>query len=322
MKTLCTLVLILVLPASEYNVQNSGGADVRLPGSAGIDAIEETTPLILGDVEAFRAEIRQHPDSPEAYYKLGIACLHIPVFPGLVEAREAFKHAIALKPDYAEAYNGLGFAYHGFQFGLVIYGTQYKFAVKAHEKAIALRPDYSEAYLGLGIARWGLEQYQEAIEAYQQAIKLRPDYPEAYSCLSQAYQNSGRYDDAAAAHQQMMGLVYGQRESAEQRTGISPWAKSLNDEYMDYNQLGRLYTEAGQYEKAVDAHREAIRLNPHEPMLYHNLGLTYLKSGDKESALGQYNLLMSMLRKPGYGYDQQIIQNSCEDLYYQIKQSP
>jgi hypothetical protein len=63
------------------------------------------------------------------------------------------------------------------------------------------------------------------------------------------------------------------------------------------------------------------KLKPHDPMLYHNLGLTYLKSGDRELALAQYNLLMDMLERPGDGYDKQIIQGFCEDLYDQIQKS-
>jgi tetratricopeptide (TPR) repeat protein len=319
MKTISVLLLILILPVRSVDLSSQKSIP-GLQNPAVINSTQSTPTLLLGDVNALLNEARNHPDSPEAHFELGLAYLNSP-FPNLTESREEFKRAIELKPDYAEAYNALGYAYHGFQIGLWVYGARYKMAVKAHQKAIALRPDYAEAYLGLGIAYWELEHSEKAIDAMKQAIYLNPDYYEAYTHLSFVYHGLHRYQEAIEAHQQMIRLVYHERVTPGEGDRIGHWQRPQEYEYLDYNQLGRLYTDAGQYENAMEAHQQAIRLKPDEPMLYHNLGLTYLSSGDKGSALAQYNLLVEMEQRVSDNNEKEMLRSFSEDLLRQIQRS-
>ncbi len=51
------------------------------------------------------------------------------------------------------------------------------------------------------------------------------------------------------------------------------------------------YGELGRYQDAIEACRQAIRINPDDAEAYCNLGVAYLILGDKSSAIDQYKKL-------------------------------
>ena len=58
--------------------------------------------------------------------------------------------------------------------------------------------------------------------------------------------------------------------------------------------LGTAYGELGKYEEAIEAFRQAIRINPDYADAHYNLGLTYLILKDNGSALEQYKILKKL----------------------------
>jgi tetratricopeptide (TPR) repeat protein len=57
-----------------------------------------------------------------------------------------------------------------------------------------------------------------------------------------------------------------------------------------YRAMALIYFRRDQFQEAVDPFKQAIALAP-QGSLYLNLGLTYLKLGDKASALEQHRML-------------------------------
>src|SRR2546426_672800 len=82
--------------------------------------------------------------------------------------------------------------------------------------------------------------------------------------------------------------------SARQRTETdSPAFQALQ-----WFQLGYAAYDVGEYEKAVRAYRESIRLNPDDAVAWYNLGLTYWNLGQYDQAIGVYREAIRL--KPDY----------------------
>ncbi len=86
------------------------------PGMGGADGtgFDQYKQRILEEIETRKQAIREDPDNPTGYFKLGLSYL------ALGRHREeiaAYEEAVRLKPDYAEAHYNLGVAYDLFHKG-------------------------------------------------------------------------------------------------------------------------------------------------------------------------------------------------------------
>ena len=60
--------------------------------------------------------------------------------------------------------------------------------------------------------------------------------------------------------------------------------------------LAYVYRLRGRYHEAIEACKEAIRIDPDYAWAHYNLGLTYLKTGNKDGAQKQYEILKDLDR--------------------------
>lgn len=143
---------------------------------------------------AARQWTEEDPDSPEAWFSLGLALdrrarreadLRL-----AHQAAEAYHRSLALKPD-ARAWNNLG----------VSLDTQNRFpeAERAFGEAIRLRPDYGLAWLNLGITRINAKQYALAAEATRRGLTLLPDQVEGWILLARCLQHLQDWAGQSAA---------------------------------------------------------------------------------------------------------------------------
>ena len=61
-----------------------------------------------------------------------------------------------------------------------------------------------------------------------------------------------------------------------------------------YRVLSDAYIKLGLTKEAVETGKQAVSILLDDPLVYYNLGLTYVTVGDKESATNQYNTLIEM----------------------------
>lgn len=216
-----------------------------------------------GDEETYKKGIRVKYNYAEAFYNQGIGF----VKQGHIEdAAEVFKKAISIEQDYLAAHFALGMVY--------IELENYQEALKSFKEAIKIKPDYAEAYYYLGDAYVHLEQYQEAIERYNQAIQINPDFAEAHHSLGWALHLLGRSSEAI--------------ESLRQAIRINP---NYSDPYFF---LGRVFSDLGHNQESIEAFKEDTRINPKDPMTHYFLAKNYITLLDKESALGEYDILKNL----------------------------
>ena len=138
-------------------------------------------------------------------------------------------------------------------------------ARSAAERAIAIDPGLPEAQVTLGQVLTVSGQYAEAVAVIRRALAKDPRSVPALLALVSALQRS---KDPAGAEQTALRLVELQPTS---------WA--------GFNRLGTMYFLGSRYEKAAEAYRRAIALNPDVARVHLNLGAVLLRLGRFEEAL-------------------------------------
>ncbi len=108
------------------------------------------------------------------------------------------------------------------------------------------------------------EAYAEALDDYRQAQVAAPDRPEPYYNAANAYNRQGEVAGAKAQTDQAL-------KTAEGELAAESW----------YN-LGNAYFDAQQWQAAVEAYKEALRITPDDQDAKHNLELALQKLLDQQ----------------------------------------
>ncbi|MBZ5515285.1 MAG: protein kinase [Acidobacteriia bacterium] len=128
-------------------------------------------------------------------------------------------------------------------------------ALPYHQRAIELDPSFAMGYVAVGGDYADLGTLGRANEYYAKAFELREHASEREKLIITAdyYLNvTGELDKAGQAYQEL-GESYPRDDDARNGSGI-------------------VFAMQGQYEKAVDAYRQSIRLDPDRAFPYVNLG--------------------------------------------------
>jgi tetratricopeptide (TPR) repeat protein len=116
------------------------------------------------------------------------------------------------------------------------------------------RPGYPLGYSGLGTFYYNHGEFAKAVTQFKTMIDLTPDNPMGYYDLGGAYMAMGRYDEAIDVLRKGLAL----KETSEA-----------------WNNLGSAYMYLNRYPEAVDAMKRATELDPHNDVLWRNLGDSY-----------------------------------------------
>lgn len=186
--------------------------------------------------------------------------------------------------------------------GLVADGTgRYRDAAQEYQQAIDLEPGNENAYVGLALAYEHEGAIEEAEQAYQRAIEAHPNSPYAYNSLGTFYLRREQYGKAVQMFQKVIALApesYGAyvnlgatyNNMGEYGNSIEPLKKSISirPSYAGYVNLGVAYAGLKRFTDEAAAYEEAIRLDPHEFIIWGNLGEARYYSGHKEQAMAAY----------------------------------
>jgi serine/threonine protein kinase/tetratricopeptide (TPR) repeat protein len=156
----------------------------------------------------------------------------------------------------------------------------------------------------LGVEQQQKGKYLEAIPFLKRATEIDGNFALAYARMASMYYNGRQFDLAAAASQKAFELR--DRVSERERLYISAgyydnvtgelekyletlelWKRTYSREAGPHNNLAVKYNELGVFDKAGEAAREAIRLNPSSASGYSILAaaLVGLKSFDEAKAI-------------------------------------
>jgi tetratricopeptide (TPR) repeat protein len=194
-----------------------------------------------------------------------------------------FHEAVELNPQYAEAW---------FRVGQCNWGLgNYHDAVEAYRRAIQIKPNYALAHGHLGGLYAALGRFAKASEVLSEALRLDPENAGNYACLGECYFQLGHYGRAIELFAQAIRTHSGIAEIMMNPTYINI---GINDEALWYSCVGTAYCEVGRYDLAIKACNQSVSKNPDLPDAHLALGLAYLKQGDKNSALREYDALKTL----------------------------
>jgi serine/threonine protein kinase/tetratricopeptide (TPR) repeat protein len=156
------------------------------------------------------------------------------------------------------------------------------------EQATTRSLDALSAY-ALGVEQAGRGNYPVAVSLYERAIQIDPQFAVAHEALAREQINTGYGQEAASAAVTRAYALRG-RATEQEKLSIEAlyhstvtgnlersieagelWKKTFPLEWRPYHLLGDLYNSTAQYERAVEAAREAVRLNPDIAAAYSNL---------------------------------------------------
>jgi len=218
---------------------------------------------------------------------------------GYSNAIVQFNHSIALDPNFALAYAGLSDAWGASSITHVPPARAYPQAKAAARKALDLQEDLPDAHVALGMAFLFDWDWQSAERHLTRAIELAPDLAQArdaYSCFLAA---AGRLD--ASVHQGV---------EAVRRNPLAPsyfldlaqaylakgdlsnaWAQAQAALELDHANpmasliLGYVHMMAQRYVEAEQSFREALRLQPDDPLNLGGLGASLAAQSRRAEAL-------------------------------------
>ena len=104
-------------------------------------------------------------------------------------------------------------------------------------------------------------KYTEAITKYNEALKLDPENAQANYEMGFTLVQSGKGND---------GIPY-VRKAIEKTSSLQLKAAC-------YDMLGSIYDNDHQTQKAIEAYKNGIQINPKYQRLYYNLGLSYFRN--------------------------------------------
>ena len=165
----------------------------------------------------------------------------------------------------------------------------YNVAIPALEKAIKLNPEEGTAYYG-----WVLLYYYH-------------DYEKALRVLEQCDAYTLNFSDAPMGEDihYLKGLCHmqlGRYQKAldEFDIYINNLASTHGEDFVNvytFVQRGRCLTQVGEFDKAINSYKKALKYYDKCTEAYYFMGLTQLKINEKDSACSSFNSALNLIQK-------------------------
>lgn len=213
-------------------------------------------------------------------------------------AAEAYELSVRSDPKFARGYVELGSAYRGLD--------DYAQAEKAFAKAVSIQED-SCAQCGLGMVYHLQHRHREAEAALKRAIALNPADECGFHQLGWLYYDEQRYKEAIgpfftettlkprAVTYHFLGNAYRYTNDFDDAVKAYREGLRLDPVYSRmFVDLGHAYYGLGRYSQAMDAYRQAIKADANDVDARVALGLSELKHGDARAASEQYQIVQKL----------------------------
>ncbi len=188
---------------------------------------------------------------------------------------EYVEQSIEIDPDFAPAYVTLAETYLAMNTltgDNVVRLMNRENARKAVDKALELDKSLAEAYVAKGNLAGRLDgDWEKMKDLAEKGLELEPSNAGAHLILSNYYVVKGIYRKAIE-----------EALKAEELDPVNPVVGCL---------VAERYYISGNLEKAIKKNLEVIGLNPNYGWAYHNIGFVYMQAGDPEKAVDAWQQL-------------------------------
>ncbi len=258
-------------------------------------------PVWNNDIALWEDAERKAPGKPRPHFNLGQAYQEAKRFP---EATREYEHALELNPDLHAARSNIAAIYMD-QGAL---GSAEEILVKVTETA----PEFADGFINLGVLFIRKNEPKRALQALESALEINDDSPAAYSNHGAALTLAGDFTAAVysyerAAHLGLnapgfrlsLGQAYllaGDREAAEREfLGLVGTPNSAEA----YRNLGALYSDANDLDKAIAYLQQAVRERPMYPDAHNDLGVIYIEKRMYDAAIGAFETVLGQQSDDG-----------------------
>lgn len=192
--------------------------------------------------------------------------------------------------------------------GLAAYSHQrYDQAVVAFRRSIELDPGQAAIHLNLSIALSEAGRAAEALLEAREAVRLAPQNLKARAAVCGVSLESGDAASAMGCYAELIRLhpddptalagkstaLFMRGKKSEAIASMKEVVRSFPSYGDAYNYLGVMLYQTKEMQKAVDALRTAVSIDPNSAPYRFNLGLAQLARHDKAGAVSQYEFLKS-----------------------------
>ena len=219
--------------------------------------LQQQTGDAAGAIESLRRLSRLLPQSPDAWYDLGMA---LEAARRDDEAVSAFQQSLRLNPESASSMSSLA--------ELDAREGRNAEAERGFREVLRQKPDWGPAHLGLGKVLEATGKTEEAKKEFQEALTDRVRTPKYFNALAQLSFSKGWYEAAVTNFTDSLRL--------------SPF-----DADTHFN-LGLTLLKLGRHPEAQAHFAEAVRLQPGLAQAHFLLGMELGKSDDAAGASEQF----------------------------------
>ncbi|MCX8123758.1 MAG: tetratricopeptide repeat protein [Spirochaetes bacterium] len=180
-----------------------------------------------------------------------------------IKAIETFKRALKYKPNDSTILKNLALAYR--------HRKDYPNALATIQKAIDNDDSNPDLLILKGNIFYDMGKFPEAVKSYTKALDIAPNNPQALYNTGLTFLKTG--DELSA-------VEYFKKAAAADPSG--------NIAKLAYSRLGAFYTGRRDYAMAEKYLTMAIQLDPNEPVNHYNLGIVYMQRQQYEKALAEF----------------------------------
>lgn len=179
----------------------------------------------------------------------------------------------------------------------------YELASVEFHRSVQTDSNYKESYYMLGIISDDRGQYDSAVTYYEEAIERDSNYSEAYNALGVVYSKQQKWNQALKAFRKALennlyktphvptlniGRLYMAQKEYDKAIEAYRDAKSLAKMDFIIYELGNALFEAGRIKESIAEFREGMGISPQNADFRYRLALAFLKDGNKSAALAEF----------------------------------
>jgi tetratricopeptide (TPR) repeat protein len=279
-----------------FTVKDTGRAEKYLKLVANQRPDDLDIKIILGSVYTqqrnfnaavgiFNEILQASPDRDDIQMELADIYFKMRKWP---ETISAFEKAVQANPQNKKAHYFIGYAYEELK--------DYQKAAESFARFVESNPDELEdAYTHLGYSYVQVENYDKAADAYKKALEKIPNDDTLNSQLAQLLQKAGRLDEAAEVY-------YFLAQIKPENANIC------------YNTVIRMYDQANQSDKAIEAAQKLADSKPGDPDALYNVGYMHFKMQQYRQAIDIFKKAIEI--KPDFEFAYANLGN----CHYMLKQ--
>ena len=187
---------------------------------------------------------------------------------------------------------------------------EYARALQSFKTSLKKRPEAAFALRDAGHAAFHLQDFAGALEYYEKALKANPHLLDARFNTGLIHVKRGHVQEAMTSFTETLGLVH-PLTPGSYYLGLFHTAESLTLQCR--LNLGMLFKERGELEKAMDQYRQVLDANPGNILALGNLGDCLVALERYEEAIKTYKKALKSLPE---GEDKWNIQNDLGVSYF------